>query len=88
MRIAQVNSRHCHAQPVYGLDLVQAVSVVNDVWHTVSCFEYLTSVLKTPEDRVSEMKEAINRYNKVFDVFVVLGRMGESRIILESLKNP
>lgn len=66
MRIAQVNSRHCHAQPVYGLDLVQAVSVVNNVWHTVSCCEYLTSVLKTPEDRVDEMKEAINRYNQGF----------------------
>ena len=80
MRIAQVNSRHCHAQPVYGLDLVQAVSLVSDVWHTVSCCEYLTSVLKTPEDRVSEMKEAINRYSQGFWCFGCVGGMGESRI--------
>lgn len=65
-----MNSRHCHAQPVYGLDLVQAVSVVNNVWHTVSCCEYLTSVLKTPEDRVTEMKEAISRYNQGFFPFM------------------
>lgn len=61
MHIAQVNSRHTQAQPVYGLDLVQAVSIVNDVSRTVSCSEYLTSMLKTPEDRVTEMKEIINR---------------------------
>ena len=61
MRIAQVNCRHSQAQPVYGLDLVQAVSIVNDLWRTVNCSEYLTSVLKTPEDRVVEMKETIRR---------------------------
>ena len=85
MRIAQVNSRHCHAQPVYGLDLVQAVSVVNNVWRTVSCCEYLTSVLNTPEDRVVEMKEAINRYNQGFsiDVLSVMlqRKLDKSRII-------
>lgn len=61
LHIAQVNSRHSHAQPVYGLDLVKAVSLVNDVWHTVNCSEYFTSLLKTPEERVIEMKETISR---------------------------
>lgn len=57
----EVNSRHAQAQPVYGLDLVKAVSVVNDMWHTVKSSEYLTSVLKTPEERVIELKEIFAR---------------------------
>lgn len=57
----EVNSRHAQAQPVYGLDLVNAVSVVNDMWHTVKSSEYLTSVLKTPEERVIELKEIFAR---------------------------
>lgn len=61
MRIMEVNSRHAQAQPVYGLDLVKAVSVVNDMWHTVKSSEYLTSVLKTPEERVIELKEIFAR---------------------------
>lgn len=61
MRIIEVNSRHAQAQPVYGLDLVKAVSVVNDMWHTVKSSEYLTSVLKTPEERVIELKEIFAR---------------------------
>ena len=61
VRIMEVNSRHAQAQPVYGLDLVKAVSVVNDMWHTVKSSEYLTSVLKTPEERVIELKEIFSR---------------------------
>lgn len=61
VRIVRVNSRHSHAQPVYGLDLVKAVSIVNDVWSTCGCSEYLRSMLKTPEDRVTEMKEIFSR---------------------------
>lgn len=60
VRITEVNSRHCQAQPVYGLDLVKAVSVVN-VWNTVSRSECLTSVVKTPEERVIELKEIFAR---------------------------
>lgn len=62
MRIKEVNSRHAQAQPVYGLDLVKAVSVVKDMWHTDKSSKYLTSALKTPEDRVNELKEVIERY--------------------------
>lgn len=62
VRILRVNNRHSQAQPVYGLDLVQAVSVVKDVWSTVRCSEYLTSIFKTPEDRVTEMKDIFSRF--------------------------
>ncbi|XP_068750575.1 helicase domino-like isoform X1 [Montipora capricornis] len=61
-RIMEVNSRHAQAQPLYGLDLVKAVSIVNNLWHTAKLPECLTSVLKTPEDRISEMKEIITRF--------------------------
>lgn len=61
VRITEVNSRHSQAQPVYGLDLVKAVSVVHNVWSTVRRSECLTSTLKTPEDRVIELKETISR---------------------------
>ena len=61
VRIKEVNSRHCHTQPVLGLDLVKAVSFVNNLWNTVKRSEYLTSLLKTPEDTVNEMKEIIGR---------------------------
>ena len=57
----EVNSRHAQAQPLYGLDLVKAVSIVKNLWHTAKLPECLTSVLKTPEDRISEMKEIITR---------------------------
>ena len=61
VRIMEVNSRHAQAQPVYGLDLVKAVSFVSDMRHNVKSSEYLTSVLKTPEDRLIELKEIIAR---------------------------
>lgn len=61
MRIVRVNSRHSQAQPVYGPDLVQAVSIVKDVWSLVKHSEYLTNMLKTPVDRVTEMKDVFSR---------------------------
>ena len=60
-RIVEVNSRHAQAQPVYGVDLVKAVSVVHNVWTTVKRSEYLTSMIKTPEYRIDEMREIIRR---------------------------
>ena len=60
-RIVEVNSRHAQAQPVYGVDLVKAVSVVHNVWTTVKRSEYLTNMMKTPESRIDEMREIIRR---------------------------
>ena len=61
MRIVEVNSRHAQAQPVYGVDLVKAVSVVHNVWTTVKRSECLTNMMKTPESRIDEMREIIRR---------------------------
>lgn len=67
-RIMEVNGRHAQAQPLYGLDLVKAVSFVSNLWqHNVKPSECLISLLKTPEERISEMKETIARYEKFFD---------------------
>ena len=68
--LAAVNERRCMAQPVYGQDLVHSVTVFRNPlerkWCKVSrggpavCVT-LQSMAKTPEERVDEMKEIINR---------------------------
>ena len=65
-RIMEVNSRHAQAQPLYGLDLVKAVSFESNLWQRNAKPPECLTLLKTPEERISEMKEIIARYEKYF----------------------
>ena len=65
-RIMEVNSCHAQAQPLYRLDLVKAVSFVSNLWQRNAKPPESLTLLKTPEERISEMKEIIARYEKNF----------------------
>ncbi|PRD25857.1 UNVERIFIED_CONTAM: dom, partial [Trichonephila clavipes] len=87
--LAKINNRRCSACPIYGTDLVEAVTIVNSLKHSkvgspwkgrgyVNCLNaipaknnpalywdhtsMLSDIIKTPEDRVTELTDIINRY--------------------------
>ncbi|KAF8768478.1 Helicase domino like protein [Argiope bruennichi] len=91
--LAKINNRRCGACPIYGRDLVEAVTIVHSLKHPstgcpwqgrgyVNCLnaipakvnpslywdytETLSNIIKTPEDRVAELTDIINRF-----IFVV-----------------
>ncbi|GFT29328.1 helicase domino [Trichonephila clavipes] len=91
--LAKINNRRCSACPIYGTDLVEAVTIVNSLKHSkvgspwkgrgyVNCLNaipaknnpalywdhtsMLSDIIKTPEDRVTELTDIINRF-----VFVI-----------------
>ncbi|GFY51188.1 helicase domino [Trichonephila inaurata madagascariensis] len=91
--LAKINNRRCSACPIYGSDLVEAVTIVNNLKHSkvgspwkgrgyVNCLNAipakdnpalfwehtstLSNIIKTPEDRVAELTDIINRF-----VFVI-----------------
>jgi hypothetical protein len=68
--LAAVNERRCMAQPVYGQDLVQSVTVLRNplerTWskisnHRPSICETLQSMTKSPQERIDEMHETVKR---------------------------
>ncbi|XP_035206695.1 LOW QUALITY PROTEIN: helicase domino-like [Stegodyphus dumicola] len=91
--LARINNRRCSACPIYGGDLVEAVTVINTLKHAnqgspwygkgyINCLNAISSerdpslywyhtktlsdMIKTPEDRIIELTDIINRF-----VFVV-----------------
>ncbi|CAL1290982.1 unnamed protein product [Larinioides sclopetarius] len=91
--LAKINNRRCGACPIYGRDLVEAVTIIHSLKHPdtgspwqgkgyVNCLnaipakdnpslywdhtETLSNIIKTPEDRVAELTDIINRF-----VFVI-----------------
>ncbi|GFS95920.1 helicase domino [Nephila pilipes] len=91
--LAKINNRRSSACPIYGTDLVEAVTIVNSLKHSkigspwrgrgyVNCLNAipakdnpalywdhtatLSSIIKTPKDRVTELTDIINRF-----VFVI-----------------
>ncbi|GFQ69699.1 helicase domino [Trichonephila clavata] len=91
--LAKINNRRCSACPIYGTDLVEAVTIINSLKHSkvgspwkdrgyVNCLNaiparnnpalywdhtsMLSDIIKTPEDRVTELTDIINRF-----VFVI-----------------
>ncbi|GBM77546.1 Helicase SRCAP [Araneus ventricosus] len=91
--LAKINNRRCGACPIYGRDLVEAVTIAHSLKHPVTgspwqgrgyvnCLnaipakdnpslywdhtETLSNIIKTPEDRVAELTDIINRF-----VFVI-----------------
>ena len=68
-RLAMINSRRCQAQPVYGMDLFAAVSVVKDI--SLKTFgqhrlgptsNFLEDVIKFPMQRLDLLQQIIKRY--------------------------
>ncbi|XP_042903379.1 helicase domino isoform X2 [Parasteatoda tepidariorum] len=91
--LAKINNRRCTACPIYGDDLIEAVTIVNSLKHPqtgsawfgkgyVNCLNainaqndpslywdhtsILSNIIKTPDERLDDLKEIINRF-----VFVV-----------------
>ncbi|EDO39324.1 predicted protein, partial [Nematostella vectensis] len=62
--IAALNTAHCAAQPVYGIDLVKAVTIVETIGTGGNCVmpDSLNELVKSPEQRICEMDEIINRF--------------------------
>ena len=68
--LAGMNERRCAAQPVYGQDLVQSVTVLRNplerTWckissHRPSICETLQNMTKSPQERIDELRETIKR---------------------------
>lgn len=68
--LAGINERRCTAQPVYGQDLVESVTVLRNplerTWckissHRPSICETLQSMTKSPQERIDELHETVKR---------------------------
>ena len=69
--MARMNERHCDASPVYGLDLHEAVRIVNKgtfvaamAYSGNNCqCEILQKMIKTPKSRLAERTPITDRYD-------------------------